>query len=492
MSYQEVKALRQQGKLAEALTLAQADLDQNPSDIWNLRSISWVHYAFMKLAQEKVDLPDFIKTLNQIRALKLPANEKILFESMAWQIGKIASQFAQQHPQKLTALFDACVEIPFPKPTESYSFLLKAANKAPDNWENYMHFVKWWGIQNFHPSDYEGFVTDNGKKLISLVESTFIRMSKHLLEKKDIAQINHFLPQIADLCTSHPHYQYPHYYHAKLLLATGDKKQFLNAFLPFAKQKQRDFWVWDLLSEIFEPESNEHYSCLCRALACGAPHKFTLNVKEKLAAVFVRKAQYNFAKREFEDAINARAQNGWKLPLLLEQITYAPWWKTTQSVANNGNLYVKDGAVATEILFFTIPVENVAIEWVNTKSQVAFFISETLESGSFLYRNMNIQPHVGMSLEVRFDKKGSGESSNFYKVLTIKESNTFPSKLYKKIHAKLEIKSGNSFGFTGNAFADAITIERLKLKNGEMVNGMAMASFNKKKKQWGWKLIGTH
>ena len=56
MSFKEVKELRQQGKLKEALELAQSDLEQNPEDIWNKRSIAWVYYDYLKIATDEGDL----------------------------------------------------------------------------------------------------------------------------------------------------------------------------------------------------------------------------------------------------------------------------------------------------------------------------------------------------------------------------------------------------------------------------------------------------
>ena len=45
---QQIKELRQSGKLQEALDLALIDLEQDHDNIYAKRNISWVYYAFLK------------------------------------------------------------------------------------------------------------------------------------------------------------------------------------------------------------------------------------------------------------------------------------------------------------------------------------------------------------------------------------------------------------------------------------------------------------
>ena len=52
-----------------------------------------------------------------------------------------------------------------------------------------------------------------------------------------------FLPILSEVVDNYPDFQYPAYFHAKLLLALGDKNNILESLLPFAKKKRNDFWV---------------------------------------------------------------------------------------------------------------------------------------------------------------------------------------------------------------------------------------------------------
>lgn len=48
MSFNEVKALREAGKLEEALQMAQQNLEAQSDNIWNKRAIAWVYYSTLK------------------------------------------------------------------------------------------------------------------------------------------------------------------------------------------------------------------------------------------------------------------------------------------------------------------------------------------------------------------------------------------------------------------------------------------------------------
>ena len=56
---QQIKELRQSGKLQEALDLALIDLEQDHDNIYAKRNISWVYYAFLKKSAENSNLDEF-------------------------------------------------------------------------------------------------------------------------------------------------------------------------------------------------------------------------------------------------------------------------------------------------------------------------------------------------------------------------------------------------------------------------------------------------
>ena len=99
MPAKEIKELRQVGKLEEALNLAKAELQAEPDNIWPKRNISWVYYDFLKQNSSPEHFDEFISWLNEIKNLQLPVEEKMLFEQLCWQIGKM-SGIDQSHGRR--------------------------------------------------------------------------------------------------------------------------------------------------------------------------------------------------------------------------------------------------------------------------------------------------------------------------------------------------------------------------------------------------------
>ena len=489
MSFSEVKNLRKEGKLSDALEIAVKDLENNPEDIWNQRSIAWVYYDLLKIAQQQNNFNDFVSIIKNIKQLELPATETMIFDSCAWSIGKLLFTKNEIIPPVLDNLFDIIKEFEFSKPKDSYSFLLKAFKKHATNWDDFVRFVEWWGLENFQQNDYQNFVLENGNKIPSLVESIYIAISRKLLQENNKAKIKEYIPKIAHISAKYSNMQYPPYYYAKMLLELGDKSQFMKAFLPFAKKKSRDFWVWNLMSENFDKESKEYFSCLCKSATCGAPDKFTGDVREKLANVFIAKKQYAEAKSELQKIMNSRLKEGWSLRDKHLRWQNYIWWKTTNATKNNFNIYNTNLAVAENLLFSDIPEDIIVIERVNKEKSVVNFVASEQKYGFFNYSRLKAQPKVGDIYAVRFEER-KDKTSNFFRVKTIIKTDKIPSKeVLKNVDGNLRIDKGNSFGFVKGVFVSPHIISKYNLQNGSIIKSIALKTYNSKRKVWGWSII---
>jgi len=490
MSFKEVTQLRKSGQLQEAFDMATKDLEQNPNDKWNKRAIVWIYYAYLKKAQESNNINDFLVQIENIKELNLPETESFIFDSVAWSIGKLLFANNQMAPHVLNTIFNQIKDFAFTTPKDSYSFMLKAFKKHAAEWEGFIDFIDWWKLDNFKEEDYNKYTLDNGKQIPSLVESVYIAMSKKLLtEPYNIEKIESFLSKISGVCNSHPQMQYTHYYHAKLLIASDNKKRFLKAFLPFAKKKQRDFWVWELLSEIYNKSSDEYFSCLSKSLSCSAPDKFTINVREKIANVFISKQMLAEAKYEFQSIIKTRQKEGW--PLKNNQLAWQslPWWNNTEANKNNNTVYSKNISLANSLLFANTKEEIAFVDYVNNEKNVFNFIVSKQKYGFSSFKPFDIKLKKGDFLAIRFVEK-EDEKSNFYKILSVRKTNELPQQeIYKEIEGKFIISQENSFGSIKNIFVSPQLIQKLKLQNGDMINGFALKKYNTKRKDWGWNLI---
>lgn len=500
MSFSDVKKLREAGKLEEALQMAQQNLEAQPDNIWNKRAIALVYYDYLKKNASSENFSVFKENLTKIKELNLPEDERMIFDNSAWQVGSILFAINKTEPidlVKINDLFDIIREFHFSKPSEAYSFLYKAFHKAHQKWSKFLEFADWWGFDNFRSEDYlkEEF---KDKKIMSIAEQAYIAYAKKLLEGElidprsqerriDKNKIQEFLPKLETIIEKHPDYQYPPYFKAKMLLSLGDDENGLSSFLPFAKQKKNDFWVWDLMAEIFSEDKDIQFACYCKALSLKTPEDFLVKLRQTFSEMLIEKKMYNEAKTEIQKVIATREKHEWKLPNQIVQWTEQEWYKSAIAKKDNQDLYSSHIKQAEEILFQDIPEEIIAVEFVNENKSMLNFVKDKRKFGFFNYSGNLTKPQIGELLKVRFN--GDGQDG-FYKILSAKKADSnVSSDAMKDFEGTIKVVSPQNFGFIEDIFIEPKIIEKNKLTEGQQVKGRAILSFNKKKNEWGWKAI---
>ncbi len=500
MSFKEIKELRQAGKLDEALQMANHALETETDNIWNKRAAAWVYYDFIKKYVHPDSFDAFIENLIKIKDLQLPEDEKMVYDNCAWQIGSLV--FGLQKTEhvdyvKINDLFEIIRHFHFTKPSEAYSFIYKAFHKGYHNWSNYLIFADWWNLKNLRSEDFlnEEF---NGKKMMSIAEQAYIAYSKKLLEGEpldpfgqqrviDKEKIQSFLPKLDSLIEKHPDYQYPPYFKAKLLLALGNDENVLSAFLPFAKQKRNDFWVWELMAQLFSEDKDIQFACYCKALSLKTPEDFLIKLRQTFAEMLIEKRMFDEAKTEIQKVITTREKHEWKLPNQITQWTEQDWYKSATSKKDNHTLYLSHLKQAEEILFRDIPEEIIVVEFVNENKLMLNFVKDKRKFGFFNYSGHLTKPLIGDILRVRFNGVGQ---EGFYKILTAKKADSdLTSDAIRYFEGPLKVISPQNFGFIEDIFIESKIIEDNKINDGQTINGRAILSFNKKKNEWGWKAI---
>lgn len=500
MSFKEIKELRQSGKLEEALQMAIQGLEADPHNIWNKRAAAWVYYDYLKVNAHPDSYEVFTCNLKRIKDLQLPEDEKMIFDNCAWQIGSLVfslHKVGQVDFGKINDLFEVIKNFHFSKPSEAYSFIYKAFHKGYHYWSNYLTFADWWNFDNLRSEDYlnEEF---NGKKIMSIAEQAYIAYAGKLLEGEAIGpvgkdrlinneKIQSFMPKLDTLIESHPEYQYPLYFKAKLLLAMGGDENVLSAFLPFAKQRRNDFWVWELMAEIYSDDKDIQFSCYCKALSLKTPEDFLVKLRQNFVELLIERNMYEEATTEIQIIIDTRQKNAWKMPSQLKLWSEQEWFKSGDRHKQNLELYANNIGKAEEILFQDIPEELIAVEFVNESKGMLSFVKNKHKFGFFNYKGNLKKPKIGDLLMVRFN--GDGQD-NFYKILTLKKVDPeLPSEAIRSIEGVLRVINPQGFGFIDGVFVEPNIIKVSKMADGQQVKGRAILSFNKKKNEWGWKAI---
>lgn len=493
MSFKEVKELRKSGQLEEALKMAQEDLETNPENIWNKRSISWVYYDYLKKYADLADYENFKSILQKVKELELPEEEKMLFDNSVWQVGKMIYSLSRNknniEEHKIREIFETIKDFPFSKPSEGYSFLFKAFHKGYNSLQDprlYLKFADWWGFDNFRKEDYlkEEY---NGRKIMSIAEKAYIAYPKKLLLQNPLPvdTIREFIPKLDVVGRKYPDFQYPFYHKTKLSLALGEK-DVLETFLPFAKEKKNDYWVWELLAEIFRDDFEKQMACYCKALTLRTQESFLVNLRPKFAEILAEKKMYDEAKTELNKTINLRNEKKWKIPNDIKRIMHLDWFKSAQAKKHNKDLYHKYAPIAEEILFSDITEELIVVDYVNKDKKILNFVKNKEKSGFLNYSNLLNNPKKGDIVQARLEAVGD---DGFFRALSLKNSNETETEACKNFEGVFQSVNGKTFGFVDDIFVEPRLVQSAQLENGENITGSAVLSYDKTKKKWGWKVL---
>ncbi|MFB9862466.1 tetratricopeptide repeat protein [Rufibacter immobilis] len=497
MPTKEIKELRNSGKLEEAYAMAKAELGASPEDIWAKRNMSWVLYSQLK--NDHLGLSLFLSKLEELAALELPATEDMLFDNLSIVIAKAVRQITslpEPNIHDLLTLFNKVKDFPLKKQTVWYSSLYGAFHKGFKDTEHFLPFADWWGLDNFREEDYQKETLPNGKEIMSLAEQAYTAYAKQLLPKHiipgvvefDREKVEAFMPKLDFIVENYPTYTYPAFYKAKLLLALGDEENMLAALLPFAKKKRNDFWVWDVLSEAFKGDEEKVLACYCRALLCHSPEEMLVNLRQRLAALLIKRELYSEAKTEIEKLIVSRNSNSWRIPVGVTNWQETEWYQQTTAQKSNTEFYKKYEQVADSLLFHDIPEESIIVSFVNSDKKMLNFITVDGKAGFFKYDRFVKRVEIGDTLTVRFK---NGVRKDSCQVYTLSKANDYSlkEKYIKEFEGPVRIPDGKGFGFVDNIFLHPSMVTSKKLTSGMAVQGKAIKVYDSKKGQWGWKVL---
>jgi tetratricopeptide (TPR) repeat protein len=500
MSFKEINALRKEGKLIEALQMVNMDLQHEPENIWIKRAASWVYYAYIKENTKSERFDVFLKYLQKLKDLNLQDDDRMIFDKVAWRIGSMVYSIQKEKQidfSKLDAIFNVIREFHFSAPSECYSFLFKSFLKLSDNWHRFIDFADWWNLENFRPEDYQVEELNN-HRLPSLVERAYMAYARKLLDGGPVVQsgftraidkekIMAVIPMLDHLIEKNPDFIYLPYYMAKLLLLMGDEDEALSAFIPFAKKKRNDFWVWNLLAEIFHDDENFIFACYCMALSLRNKEEFLVKTRQAFAAILLKMGMYNEAKTEIDIIVKTRLKNQWGIPQQISEWMEEDWFKSAITKQNNSDLYMLHKLKAEEILFRDNPKEIVVVVFVNKNKKVINFVRDKQISGYFTYSGLIDHPKVGDIITVQFNGK---LKNGFNMALTVKKCQVnMDTEAFKTFKGNFEKLPKKEFGFCDQIYIEPELLNDLNLNNGDLVSGTAIISFNKKREKWSWRAI---
>ena len=480
----DITTMCKAGQVQQAYELAKADLAAMPTDVWTQRAVGWALYYMIKSDSETGDYARLLEHIDELKSLDqlTIANDSMIFDNVQFQI----ANFIRIHltdieaSSKLSVLFSKLKDYEF-KPSRGHSFLLQTILKF-ENWPEIADFFDWWNLDNLTQEDYTPYINQKGQKMMTLAERAFIANSKALLRLNDLGRIEEFLPKLDNLMNNHKEMMYPGYFYGKLLLALGSNgDEALKVIIPFARKKATEFWVWQLLSDIFTNEEEKQLACLLRAVHCRTQETFLGKVHIKLATLYIKRGLLNSARFHIDVVTRCYASQGWRLPNKIDCWIHQPWINSTTPDHKDPIDYM---AITDAILCDGAEESIAVVTYVEQNTHNSFIIygkeKRTVQKFRF-------KVNVGKTLRLHYITDSEGRM----KVLS-STSVHLPSDLdYAKcVEGNIYKRDDKDFALLKlgyiNCFVSPNIVKKYKLKNGDKIKSLIVYDYNKKKNAWNW------
>ncbi|MFP7494590.1 hypothetical protein SFC66_12435 [Terribacillus saccharophilus] len=506
----EAKKQKKNGKQQEAFDTILPYLQEHRDDEEAVITFGWIMYDFLKMSEGSMDnYVENLKILNDNAAIPFDYTidfKKKLVTTILWSIRRVVlrgEQFANKvFPQLLRLIGNESKFIEnrrFNKDNEaSISRLLikEIRNKLSD--KNYLMFMDAIGFNWFDKIDFQNtdFTNANGEQVVvrPLAEVVLNYHAKKLLSM-DVSmaseqRINSFIEVLNTQIKDNPSFEWLPYYNAKLLIKVNRKEEALNAVTLFARTKSKEFWIWDLISDIVNED--ETFNCLCAGLVCKAKPEMIVGLQERIIPLLVKKGMFSNAKFELDLLISTRMKKWGKISRGLEEWKNESWYVKAQSAESRVALEVYADQ-AEEILFRTLPFTDIFVTYINEEKGVIHFAYmenkylSTIKDGYFFIDSLKEIRNwkIDESLKVRMIK--NAKRTNLYRIYKIEPGDeTFASNFIQIGSGYVNKQIGNSFAFVNDVFISPKLVEENKIEDYDNIEYIKRRRFNRKKNKWGW------
>lgn len=482
----EITTMCKAGQIQEAYELAKTDLEQFPTALWVHREMAWALNYQMKNDADIGNYQSMITHIDELKALNLlsiPA-DNILFDNVLFKIAGLIYHHVVptdvNTPAKLSTIFSKLKDYTF-SPSKAYSFLLQSVIKC-GSWTETADFIDWWNLSNLTQEDYKPYKAANGKQIMSVAERAFIAYSKALLLLKDLGRIEKFLPKLDNLMNTHPEMTYPGYFYGKLLLSLGSTpEEALKVIIPFARKKATEFWVWQLLSEVFTNEPDKQLACLLRAVHCHTQESFLGKVRIKLASLYIQRNMLDYAKFQIDKVTQCYLSQGWHVPYEIDCWIHQPW---INLVTPNSSDPIDYLSITNDILCEGTKEAIAIVTFADQKTQKAYMIYGQEKRMS---QKLRLKVGEGTVLKINYIIDSNGHP----KILNANKAKVPTDLSYAKfIDGKIKKREEWDFAFVHydnkKCFVPSKVVRKYRVVDGQDVNCLIVCDYNKGKKTWNW------
>lgn len=369
-------------------------------------------------------------------------------------------------------------------------------------------FLKNWNWKLIRKEDKERYVTPEGKTYDSTSEKALQTFVKLLLDKWDSpfiedaekelleVEIFKFIDVLDRYIEEFPDNHWLIFGRVRLLTALGSEEDLSEDIFSLVRAKSNDYWIWDMLGSHHQKTGDNELamSAYCKGLMCKTEPDLQTALREKLIEVLLLAELYNEAKTELDLILAVKNTGGYKISKKLTDWSESDWYKEARGSRHNYDLYKRSSPAAMSVLWSHLPSHVAVVVGLNDEKEIAQYIVSKELSGNFKFKQATFKSKVGLVVEVFLEEKTSPDGTVWYKTVHVQKSEKKPSKdIYKEIDDLAKVlHTGIGFTQTMGIFIPQQLVEEHKLVTGDILYGTAVISYNKKKDEWGWKMLSIN
>lgn len=485
MNKEQIDHLIEQGNYEGAENACDELLRLSPNDLSVARTAAWAFVAIMKHYAGQADAEKMIRYLERIQELQLPENEEILYQNVVWTLrtyfDAVAAGNLSLDKDTVQRIFRPLYAMPVNMQHTGYSVLLNTALRIQDPM-TLLYIIKQWNLCHLQPADFQKREI-KGMKVISLAEKAYYAQCKAVIAVGNNALTAQFLPVLQSYRDQYPKFEFLPYYQAKMLILTGNTKEALEVLKPFARKKNNEFWIWQLIGDC-HTMTDDKMMFYCKAVSCRASDEMMVKTRIGVGLFMLHNGKEKLGKFLLEKSRQTYLRNGWHLSRELTSLFDSTAYR--QIIPEYDADFVASRSMdADGFLFGQLITINVLITFYNEEYQTVGFLTEQLEEyKGRMPKNVTGKVTAGSYAAVTVAPLQTGVKANIRQITVLghRENPHF----YRTFFGSLR-KLPNGNGVVNGVFLHLSLLS--DRQDGEMVSGMAVRSLDKKKNKWGWKAL---
>ena len=469
MPYNEINALRKEGKLEEALALAEREYANAPGKYEGINLFWCLNDDCKRLTADEAEAvvqrmsalaekfglgnDKMKRALDRAKHLLSPEGE---MEKAGWDIFRTLQNTDLADVMLRKNLLLKYLNLNLPKPSLLHSLIMTEAikmDKANPEEFAFTKFSELWGLDAFKEDDWRQRPSRDGSfKTPSLVEKVISEYIREM-HADNVVPSEAFVALLNNAMQKFPRNKHLTRYAAQIKARTGNTDEAIESFKKLICESPEKFYLWDDLAQLVDdPEIK--IGLLCGAVMAGNSDDFVVNVRLHLADELCNLRMYGNALNELLRYERVHQQKGW--PLRRKYFNVANRLPRNIQPDDNHPLYAKYKAAADQFIYSSLASKLMVKAWEkkdNFNGQPMISWQLRNENNSFWIKPRKYHLDYNLKNGTVFDARMIGNRIVWIQPTTLTEDLPW----LKKVEGQLSIvrpdtPDGKTYGQVGEVF----------------------------------------